>query len=134
MSEATTHDLVQRVKALLQPGEIDLSAIIIHTDWTRDDELDMHQDTVSIGDIVASHAGVEDWYVYSGNDSPDFGANQHQGLAIEDDGFVWECQQLLRDGTFDIVMYYESVDQQADLVTDLEDAGYGVTSVELTKT
>ena len=90
----------------------------------------MFEATLAAGDIIATHAGAGDWYVYSGNDDPSFSSNQHQGLGIADDTFVWECQQLLRDGTFDVVMYYEASIEQDQLVVDLEDAGMTVTSVE----
>jgi len=50
----------------------------------------------------------------AGNDDTNFSSNQFQGLTLDDEAFVWECQQLLRDGTFDLVFYYEAnVDQEA---------------------
>lgn len=128
--DSTTHDLVQRVRALLAPGEIDLNGVIVHTPYGSDEEIEMFEATLAVGELIAECAGVDDWYVYSGNDDPAFSSNQHQGLCLADDEFVWECQQLLRDGTFDVVMYYEdSVDQSA-LVAGVEELGYDVTSVD----
>lgn len=129
MNDPATHDLVQRLEAFLEPGEIELAGIIVHTDFGRDEEIDVHEATVHIGDVIAGHAGVEDWYVYSGNDDPEFASNQHQGRVLEDDTFVWECQHLVRDGTFDIVMYYEASVDQGALVDTLETDGFRVTSV-----
>ena len=76
----------------------------------------MHRTTVEVGDTIAAHAEAGDTYVFSGTDDPDFGLNQHQGLTLADDAFVWECQQLLREGTYDVVFYYEaSADHEAIL-------------------
>jgi len=60
------------------------------------------QATIDVGDIIAEQSGYDpqDCYVYSGNDDTDFSSNQHQGLTLEDEEFVWECQQLLREGQF----------------------------------
>ena len=128
--DTTTHDLVQRVRALLAPGEIDLAGVIIHTPYGSDEEIEMFEATLAVGELIAAEAGVEDWYVYSGNDNAEFSSNQHQGLRLADDEFVWECQLLLRENTFDIVMYYEATMEQEALVAAIEDAGYDVTSVE----
>jgi hypothetical protein len=123
--------LYDQAQALLEPGEIELNGIIVHTDLTSDDEAQLHKTTVEIGDTIAEHATPEeDTYIYSGNDDPEFGLNQHQGLTIEGDEFVWECQQLLREGTFRIVFYYEaSADQQA-IVEAVSQAGHTVVGVE----
>ncbi len=130
MTDAVDADLVQRTRALLEPGEIELNGAIVHTEIGSEDEALMHQATIDIGDIIAAAAGVaEDWYVYSGTDDSEFASNQHQGLTLADDSFVWECQQLLRDGTFDIVFYFEaSLDHEA-ILTDMRDAGFRVTGV-----
>jgi hypothetical protein len=49
---------------------------------------------------------------------------------LDDESFVWECQQLLREGSFDVVFYYEaSADQQA-ILEDVRDLGFDVTGVE----
>ena len=90
----------------------------------------MHRATVEIGEVIAAHAGESDTYVYSGTDDPDFGLNQHQGLTIEGDEFVWECQQLLREGTYDMVFYYETSADHGAILSDLRAAGYDVTGVE----
>ncbi|MFB6116906.1 DUF5778 family protein [Halosegnis sp.] len=131
MSDVIDEDLYERTKALLEPGDIDLNGLIVHTDLTGDEEPQLHQLTLEVGEHIAKHAGFDpvDTYVYSGNDDSEFGINQHQGRTLEDDEFIWECQQLLRDGTHDIVFYYEADADQAALVADLEAAGHRVTSV-----
>ncbi|MDX1745521.1 MAG: DUF5778 family protein, partial [Halobacteriales archaeon] len=50
---------------------------------------------------------------------------------LDGDAFVWECQQLLRDGTYDIVFYYEATADQEAILEDLREAGNQVTSVEV---
>ncbi|HKJ57699.1 MAG TPA: DUF5778 family protein, partial [Halobacteriales archaeon] len=45
--------------------------------------------------------------------------------------FVWECQQLLREGRFDLVFYYEAHVDQTALLEAIRDAGYDVTGVEV---
>lgn len=125
-------DLAKRAKALLEPGEIDLNGVIVHTDFESDQEARLHQTTLDIGQIIADHADSGETYIHSGNDDPEFGLNQHQGLTIAGDEFVWECQQLLRNGTFDVVFYYESDADQEAVVCDIraEAEDVRVTSVE----
>jgi hypothetical protein len=124
-------DLYRRTKALLEPGDIDLAGLIVHTDLTGQEDLEMQELTVELNEVIAAHAGKGETYIYAGNDDPDFSSNQFQGLTVDDDEFVWECQQLLRDGTFDIVFYYEATADQAALVEAVRDRGYDVTSVVL---
>lgn len=76
--------------------------------------------TVELNDIIATHAGKGETYIEAGNDNTDFSSNQFQGLTLADESFVWECQQLLRDGTFDIVVYYEAGIDQDALAEDVE--------------
>jgi hypothetical protein len=124
-------DLYQRTQALLEPGEIELAGAIVHTDLGSDDETDLHEATIELGELIAEYAGVDpkDTYVYSGNDDTDFGLNQHQGLTLDGDEFVWECQQLLREEQFKIVFYYEADVDQDGLVDAMRDAGYTVEGV-----
>lgn len=129
MSDTVEDDLEKRLVALLEPGDISLAGLIVHTDFERQADIEVHEATVEIGNIIAEHAGVSDWYVYSGNDDTSFASNQHQGLSLPDESFVWECQHLVRDGTFDMVFYYESVIEQDALVQELEKRGYRITSV-----
>ena len=132
MNDVVDDDLVRRTAALLQPGEIDLVGAIVRTGLGGDAEIAMHRATVEIGEIVADHAGAgDDWYVYSGNDDPEFASNQHQGRSLSSDDFVWECQQLLREGTFDLVFYYEAGVEQDAVLAAIRAAGYDVTGVEL---
>jgi len=130
MTDAIDDDLYRRTEALLEPGEIELNAAIVHTELGGDEEPKLHRLTLEVGDIIAEHAlDGEDWYVHSGNDDPDFGLNQHQGLTVEGDEFVWECQQLLREGTFDVVFYYEAANDQDVIVEAIDDVVAGVVGV-----
>jgi len=99
-------DLVQRAWKLLQPGEIELDGIVVTTEFTNDQEPEMHQLTVEIGETT---------------DDSEFASNQHQGLTLDDESFVWECQQLYRDGTFDIVFYFEASIDTDGLLSSLEE-------------
>jgi hypothetical protein len=128
--ETVDRDLYERTKALLEPGDIQLNGVIVHTDLGDDDEARLHQATLDVGDVIADEAEKGDWYVYSGNDDGRFGLNQHQGLTIAEDEFVWECQQLLREGTFKVVFYYEADADQSAVVAGIEDLGFRVDSVE----
>jgi hypothetical protein len=130
--DAVDEDLRRRAEALLEPGEIELNGVIVHTGLTGDDEPTLHERTVRIGDCIAERAGLDpaDTYVYSGNDDPEFGLNQHQGLTVADDEFVWECQQLLRNGTYDVVFYYETHVDQAGVVADVEEMGFQAVGIE----
>lgn len=129
-SNVLDENLFERTKALLEPGDIELNGVIVHTDVGSDQEAQLHQTTLDIGEIIATHADKGETYVFSGNDDPEFGLNQHQGLTIAGDEFVWECQQLLRDGTFKVVFYYESNADQEAIVRDIEAKDVRVTSVE----
>ncbi|ELZ55816.1 MULTISPECIES: DUF5778 family protein [Haloferax] len=120
MSETIDEDLYQRTLALLEPGDIELVGAIVHTDLTSREDLEMQELTVEINDVIAEHAGKGDAWIYAGNDDTDFSSNQFQGLSVEDDEFVWECQQLVRDGTFDLVFYYEAIADQDAIVEGLE--------------
>ncbi|MFD1514709.1 DUF5778 family protein [Halomarina rubra] len=128
--ETVDRDLYERTKALLEPGDIQLNGVIVHTDMGDDDEARLHQATLDAGDVIAEESGKGEWYVFSGNDDSRFGLNQHQGLTIAEDEFVWECQQLLREGTFKVVFYYEADADQSAVVAGIEDLGFRVTSVE----
>jgi len=130
--DTVDEDLYLRTKALLEPGDIALNGVIVHTGLTTDQEPRLHEATLDVGGVIAEQAGLadEEWYVYSGNDDPEFGLNQHQGLTIAGDEFVWECQQLLREGTYEVVFYYEASADQAAVVEGVEALGFGATGVE----
>jgi hypothetical protein len=130
--DAVDEDLYRRTKALLEPGEISLNGVIVHTELTTDREPRLHEATLDIGGVIAGQAGLgeDEWYVHSGNDDPEFGLNQHQGLTIDGDEFVWECQQLLRNGTYDVVFYYEASADQEGIVAGVEGLGFEATGVE----
>ena len=131
MGETLDEDLYQRTKALLEPGEIELLGAVVHTDLAGEEDLEMHELTVDANEVIAGHAGKGETYIYAGNDTGEFASNQFQGLTLEADAFVWECQQLLREGTFDIVFYYEATVDQASLVEELAALDHvdGVTAV-----
>jgi hypothetical protein len=131
-AETLDDDLYRRTKALLEPGDIELNGTIVHTDLDGQDDIEMMETTLEAGNVIAEHAGHDpkDTYVYSGNDDAEFSSNQHQGLTIDGEEFVWECQQLLREGSFDIVFYYEASADQEGILADLREAGYEVTGVE----
>lgn len=133
MSESDVdEDLYQRTRRLLEPGEIDLLGAIVHTDFGGDGDIEMYQATVEIGEIIADQAGYDpqNTYVYSGSDDTDFASNQHQGLTLDDEEFVWECQQLLRNGTFDVVFYYEASADHGAILEAIRERGFEATGVE----
>lgn len=131
MADAIDADLRRRTWQLLQPGEIELDGLIAQTEYAGSQETRMHQATVEIGEVIAEHGGYEpgDTFVYSGTDDPEFASNQHQGLTLADEDFVWECQQLLREGSFDLVFYFEATATLDGLAADLRERGYTVTPV-----
>lgn len=132
MSETLDDDLYERTRRLLEPGEIELVGAIVHTDIESQSDIEMHQSTVDIGEIIAKGTGYDpkDTYVYSGSDDTNFASNQHQGLTLADDGFVWECQQLLREGRFEIVFYYEASADHEGILEAIRQKGFAVTGVE----
>ena len=113
------------------PGEIQLNGVIVETELTNDEEPTLHQATLDIGNVIAEAAGIDpkDTYVYSGNDDERFGINQHQGLTLDDEEFVWECQQLIREGSYDVVFYYEADADQEAIVEGVEALGFDATGV-----
>ena len=124
-------ELRRRAWRLLQPGEIELDGLVVYTTFDGSQETAMHQATVEIGDLIATHAGYDprETFVYSGTDDPEFASNQHQGRLLDDESFIWECQQLLRDGSFDLVFYFESGPDLRALLGALEEAGYEGTAL-----
>ncbi|MGQ3329637.1 DUF5778 family protein [Halorubrum sp. FL23] len=121
MNETVDADLYTRTKALLEPGDIELAGCIVHTTLGGQEDLEMHELTVAINEVIADHAGKGEAYIEAGNDDTNFSSNQFQGRTLDDEAFVWECQQLLRDGTFDLVFYYEATVDQETLASDLAD-------------
>jgi hypothetical protein len=129
MADVIDADLYRRAKALLEPGEIELEGVIVHTDLTGREDLEMHELTVELNDVIAEHAGKGESYIYAGNDDTQFASNQFQGLTLDDDEFVWECQQLLREGSFDLVFYFEATADRDAIVAEIEELGHRVTPV-----
>jgi hypothetical protein len=131
MNDTIDDDLYRRTKALLEPGEIALNGVIVHTSIESADDIAMHEATVEINEIIAAQAGeAGNVFIYSGNDTTEFASNQHQGLTLGAEAFVWECQQLLREGSFDLVFYYEASTDHRGVLAGLREAGYEVTGVE----
>jgi hypothetical protein len=127
--DAVDADIYRRTEALLEPGEVELNGVVVHTDLDGSQDLEMHELTVELNEVIAEHAGKGETYIHAGNDDPEFASNQFQGRTLGDDEFVWECQQLLREGSFDIVFYYESTADHVGIVEAVEERGYGVTGV-----
>jgi len=119
-------DLCHRTWELLQPGEIELDGLVVYTGFDSTEESTMHQVTVEIGELIAAHTGYDpgETFVYSGTDDPEFASNQHQGLTLDDESFVWECQQLYREGSFDVVFYFEAKADPDDLLAAVRETGY----------
>ena len=132
MTGTVDADLYQRTQAMLEPGEVELNGAIVHTELEGRDDLEMHELTVDLNDVVAGHTpGLEagDSYIHAGNDDPEFASNQFQGRRLDDDSFVWECQQLLREGSFDLVFYYPAEADHVGIVEGVEALGPRVTGV-----
>ncbi|MFB6188161.1 MAG: DUF5778 family protein [Halobacteriaceae archaeon] len=129
MADIVDSDLYRRVVALLEPGDISLCGAVIHTQYRQDEESLLYQDTIQLGEIIATVKTDKETYVYAGNDDPDFGINQYQGLTIDEDNFVWECQHILRDDTYDIIFYWEDTGDQTTILNRMRQEGYEVIGV-----
>ena len=129
--DALDEDLYRRTKQLLEPGEIQLNGAVVHTEYDNSEEIEMMQATIDVGERIAAGYGIDptDTFVYSGSDDPQFSSNQHQGLTLDGEEFVWECQQLLRNGSFDLVFYYEASADHEGILDAIEDEGFAVTGV-----
>jgi hypothetical protein len=129
--EGRDPELYRQAAALLEPGDMTLHGAVVHTDLTGDEESAMYETTLAVGDIIAGHVDAGQTYVYSGNDDPEFGLNQHQGRTLDGEEFVWECQQPLRDGTFDVVIYWKAVDPETHeaILADIRAAGYDAVGI-----
>jgi len=129
--DALDDDLYRRTKQLLEPGEIQLNGAVVHTEYDGSEEIEMMQATIDVGERIAEGYGMDptDAFVYSGSDDPQFASNQHQGLTLDGEEFVWECQQLLREGSFDLVFYYEASADHEAILDAVENLGFAVTGV-----
>jgi hypothetical protein len=121
MTEAGDHELYQEAVSLLGPGEAELVGIVVHTDYERRDEPAMNELMLSIGERIAEHRADGETYVYAGEDDHRFGAGQFHGRRLDDDAVSWECQQLLREGTFDLVFYWERTGAHGTIVSAVEE-------------
>jgi hypothetical protein len=129
MADVLDQDLYERTKALLEPGDIELVGVIVHTDLSGEEDLEMQELTVDLNDVIADHTNKGESYIYAGNDDTEFASNQFHGRTLDDDEFVWECQQLLRDGRFQLVFYYEATAEHEAIIETIEDRGLSVTPV-----
>lgn len=114
-------ELYEQAVSLLEPGDSTLVGVVMHTGLARHAESAMNKLMRTAGDRIAAHLTEEDTYIYAGEDDDRFGVGQFHGRRLSDDGVVWECQQLVRDGTFDLVFYWEEAGEQAAIVADLDD-------------
>ncbi len=121
MAESGDPELYQQAVSLLGPGESELVGIVVHTDYPRSEEPAMNGLMLEIGERIAETLETGEMYVYAGEDDERFGAGQFHGRRLEDDAVIWECQQLLRDDTFDLVFYWERAGEQGSIVTAVED-------------
>lgn len=117
MPEARDHELYQQAVSLLGPGEAELAGIVVHTDYDRTEEPAMNESMLSIGERIAEHLQDGEMYVYAGEADDRFGAGQFHGRRLEDDAVIWECQQLIRSETFDLVFYWEAAGEQDAIVS-----------------
>lgn len=129
MTDAADVELYEEAVALLQPGEITLHGAVVHTAIPGSEEPDMNEATRQIGEAIASVVAEEATYVYAGEDDPRFAAGQFQGRRLSDDEFVWECQQLLRDGRFDLVFYWGATDDHDEVIEAIGDRGFSAVPV-----
>ncbi len=117
MSEAGDHELYHQAVSLLGPGEAELVGIVVHTDYDRTEEPAMNELMLSIGERIADYLQDGEMYVYAGEDDGRFGAGQFHGRRLGDDAVIWECQQLIRSDTFDLVFYWEAAGEQDAIVS-----------------
>jgi len=106
-----------------------LVGVIVHTELSGEEDLEMQELTVDLNDVIADHTNKGESYIYAGNDDPEFASNQFHGRTLDDDEFVWECQQLLRDGRFQLIFYYEATADHKGIIETMEDRGLSVTPV-----
>lgn len=119
MSEPGDVELYQQAVSLLTPGESELVGAVVHTAYERDQEPAMNELMLSIGEAIAAELQDGEMYVYAGEDDDRFGAGQFQGRQLGGDNVIWECQQLFRNGSFDLVFYWEAAGRQDAIISAL---------------
>jgi len=119
MAESDDHELYQQAVSLLGPGETELVGVVVHTEYGRSQEAAMNELMLELGERIAAVLEEEEMYLYAGEDDDRFGAGQFHGRRLTDDAVIWECQQLIRDDTFDMVFYWEAEGRQDDVVDSL---------------
>ncbi len=127
-TEHPDSDLYERTKRLIEPGETALDGLIVHTEIPGQQDMAMTELTITVGELIAEQVTDAETFVYSGTDDPKFASNQHQGRTIDEEDFVWECQQLLRNGSYDLIFYFKATPNLEAIVTAVE-AELDVTAV-----
>jgi len=107
-------DLYAEAASLLAPGEATYRGVVLHTTMAQHAEQAMNKLMRAAGDRITEHVADAETYVYAGEDDERFGVGQFQGRRLADDEPIWECQQLLREGTFDLVFYWNADRVAAD--------------------
>jgi hypothetical protein len=129
MAATGDRELYEQAVSLLRPGEAELVGVVVHTDDDPSQESAMSERMLSVGETIAAELGEGEAYVYAGEADDRFGAGQFQGRRLADDAVVWECQQLLRSGTFDLVFYWEAAGRHDAVVEALAAENDGVVPV-----
>ncbi|MFB6112750.1 MAG: DUF5778 family protein [Halodesulfurarchaeum sp.] len=129
MSDNEDVELYEQAVALLEPGEKTLVGVVVHTDLRQQAEPAMNRLMRTIGDRIGEATDAGETYIYAGEDDERFGVGQFHGRRLEDDEVVWECQQLLREGTFDLVFYWEENGGLDDVVSGIDDLDVEVVPV-----
>jgi hypothetical protein len=60
MDDVRDPDLYQRTQQLLEPGEIELDGLIVHTDLSSDADIEMLDATLAVGDVIAIEPTLDD--------------------------------------------------------------------------
>ncbi|MFB6266234.1 MAG: DUF5778 family protein [Halodesulfurarchaeum sp.] len=129
MSDPGDDDLYESARALLEPGDRKLAGLVVHTGLPGVKETEMNRAMRAVGDVIAAELTDAEVVIDAGEDDERFGVGQFQGVTLGDGVFVWECQQLLRDGTFDLVFYWEADGAMDAIVEAVADRGFEVVPV-----
>lgn len=109
MTDFEDVELYRQAVELLEPGPTQLNGAVVHTPYDRSQEPAMNEHMLEVGERIADARGDGEVYVYAGENDDRFGAGQFHGRRLEDDEVSWECQQVFRKGSFDLVFYWEAV-------------------------
>ncbi|MFB6095574.1 MAG: DUF5778 family protein [Halodesulfurarchaeum sp.] len=129
MSDPGDAELYESARSLLEPGERTLEGLVVHTALPGVQETEMNRAMRELGDVIAGELTDEEVVIDAGEDDDRFGVGQFQGVTLGDGTFVWECQQLLREGTFDLVFYWEATGSLDTIVDGVADRGFDVVPI-----